>query len=149
MLRNYLTTAYRHLLRHRTTTLMNVISLSVGIACCLVVYVIVKHEYTYDDFQPQVDRLYRVVSQTEEPSGTNYAGSVCFPMAETLREEVPSVASATQLYARNYAIIKRIDSTGNEQRFQAYHTVYADAYFFRDLRLSGHRRSAVFTLATS
>ncbi len=129
MLCNYLITAYRHLLRHRTTTGMNVISLSVGIACCLVVYVIVKHEYTYDNFQPQADRLHRVVSQTEEPSGTNYSGSVCFPMAETLREEVPSVASATQLYARNYAIIKRIDSTGNEQRFQAYHTVYADAYF--------------------
>lgn len=48
MLRNYLTTAYRHLLRHRTTTLMNVVSLSIGISCCLVVYVIVRHEYTYD-----------------------------------------------------------------------------------------------------
>ena len=130
MLRNYLVTAYRHLLRHRTTTLMNVISLSIGIAGCLVVYVIVRHEYTYDQFQPRADRMYRMVSQTKELSGTNYAGSVCFPMAEALREEVPAVASATQLYTRNYAVIKRIDATGNEQRFQAYHTIYADAHFF-------------------
>ncbi len=131
MLRNYLTTAYRHLLRHRTTTLMNVISLSVGIACCLVVYVIVKHEYTYDNFQPQADRMYRVVSQTQRSDGTEYHGAIAFPMAEALRDEVPAVSSATQVYARNYAVIKRISAAGDEQRFQAYHSVYADEHFLR------------------
>ena len=129
MLRNYLTTAYRHLLRHRTTTGMNIISLSVGIACCLVVYVIVKHEYTYDDFQPQADRLYRVMSQTQRAESTEYHGAIAFPMAEALRDEVPAVSSATQVYARNYAVIKRISAAGDEQRFQAYHSVYADAHF--------------------
>ncbi len=131
MLRNYLTTAYRHLLRHRTTTGMNVISLSVGIACCLVVYVIVKHEYTYDNFQPQADRLYRVVSQTQRAEGTDYHGAIAFPMAEALRDEVPAVSSATQVYARNYAVIKRLSAAGDEQRFQAYHSVYADEHFLR------------------
>ena len=141
MLKNYLITAYRQLLRHRTTTLMNVISLTVGITCCLVVYVIVKHEYTYDNFQPQADRMYRVVSQTQRPDGTDYQGAVCFPMAEALRDELPAVASATQVYARNYAIIKRIDSAGNEQRFQAYHSIYADKHFLQTFDypvLAGH-----------
>ena len=131
MLRSYFTTAYRHLLRHRTTTGMNVISLAVGIACCLVVYVIVKHEYTYDNFQPQSDRMYRVVSQTQRADGTEYHGAIAFPMAEALRDEVPAVANATQIYARNYAVIKRLSAAGDEQRFQAYHTVYADAHFLR------------------
>ena len=141
MLRNHLTTAYRHLLRYRTTTLMNVISLSVGIMCCLVVYVIVKHEYTYDDFQPQADWMYRIVTQTQEPSGIDYDGSVCFPMAELLREEIPAVASATQTYGRSYALIKRLDSAGNEARFQAYHTLYADSLFFQNFHypvVAGH-----------
>ena len=141
MLKNYLITAYRHLLRHRTTTLMNVASLAIGITCCLVVFVIVKHEYTYDDFQPQADRMYRVVSQTRGPNGTENQGAVCFPMANMLREELPAVASATQVYAHNYAVIKRTSAAGDEQRFQAYHTAYADEHFLRTFHypvLAGH-----------
>lgn len=131
MLRNYFTTAYRHLLRHRATTLMDVISLSIGISCCLVVYVIVRHEYSYDQFQPQADRTYRVVSQTQRADGTEYHGAIAFPMAEALRNDIPAITNATQVYARNYAVIKRTTAAGDEQRFQAYHSVYADEYFLR------------------
>ena len=120
---------------------MNIISLPVGIGCCLVVFVIVKHEYTYDDFQPQADRLYRVVTQTQRSNGTDYHGAVCFPMAEALRDELPAITSATQVYARNYAVIKRTDAAGDEQRFQAYHSAYADEHFLRTFHypvLAGH-----------
>ena len=144
MLRNYLTTAYRHLLRHRTTTLMNVISLSVGIACCLVVYVIVKHEYTYDNFQPQADRLYRVVTETQRSDDTEYRGAVSLPVAAALRDGLSAVASATQVYAHRMPMIKHIDSAGNEQRFLGSHTIMADQYFLQVFDypvLAGHQPS--------
>ena len=131
MLKNYLITAYRQLKRHRATTLMNVISLSIGIACCLVVYVIVKHEYTYDSFQPQADRMYRVVTETQSSDGTEYRGAVSLPIAEALRDELPSVAAATQVYAQRMPLIKRIDSAGNEQRFLGFHTIMADQHFLQ------------------
>lgn len=110
---------------------MNVISLSIGITCCLVVYVIVKHEYTYDNSQPQADRMYRVVTETQSSDGVAYQGAVSLPVVAALRDELPSVASATQIYARRMPLIKRIDSAGNEQRFLGFHTIMADPYFLQ------------------
>ncbi|MGD1892990.1 MAG: hypothetical protein ACFB15_20690 [Cyclobacteriaceae bacterium] len=82
MLKNYLTIAIRTLTRNRVTTAINLIGLAVVIACCLVVYVMVKHEYTYDRFHTNADRIYRVATQTQEPNGIDYDGAGCFPMAE-------------------------------------------------------------------
>jgi len=144
MIKNYLTIAIRTLTRNRVTTAINLIGLAVGIACCLVVYVMVKHEYTYDHFHANADRMYRVVTQTQEPNGIDYDGAVCFPMAEALRENFPAVENATQVYARNYGVIKRWDDEGEEKRYQAYHLVYADAHFLETFSyplLAGHRPS--------
>ncbi|MEM9832315.1 MAG: ABC transporter permease [Bacteroidota bacterium] len=148
MLRNYLTIALRTLTRNRVTTTINLVGLAVGMACCLVVYVMVKHEYTYDKFHTNVDRIYRVVTQTQEPSGIDYDGAVCFPMAEALRENFSVVENATQVYARNYGVIKRQTTEGEEKRYQAYHLVYADAHFLKTFSyplLAGHRPSLLQT----
>ncbi|MEM8965016.1 MAG: ABC transporter permease [Bacteroidota bacterium] len=148
MIKNYLTIAIRTLTRNRVTTAINLVGLAVGIACCLVVYVMVKHEYTYDNFHTNADRIYRVVTQTQEPSGIDYDGAVCFPMAEALRENFPTVENATQVYARNYGVVKRWDDEGEEKRYQAYHLVYADAHFLKTFSyplLAGHRPSLLQT----
>ena len=144
MIKNYLTIALRTLTRNRVTTAINLIGLSVGIACCVVVYVMVKHEYTYDNFHTNADRIYRVVSQTQEPSGIVSQGAVCFPMAEALRENFPVVETATQVYARSTGVIKYWNNEGEEQRHQAYHLAYADAHFLETFSyslLAGHRPS--------
>ncbi|WKN41007.1 ABC transporter permease [Tunicatimonas pelagia] len=148
MLRNYLTIALRTLTRNRVTTVINLVGLSVGMACCVVVYVMVKHEYTYDNFHTNADRIYRVVTQTQEPSGIDYDGSVCFPMAEALRENFPTVENATQVYARSTGVIKRWNDEGEENRHQAYHLAYADAHFLETFSyplLAGHRPSLLKT----
>lgn len=72
-----------------------------------------------------------MVSQTQRADGPEYHGAIAFPMAEALREDIPAITNATQVYARNYAVIKRTTAAGDEQRFQAYHSVYADEHFLR------------------
>ena len=62
MLGNYLTLAWRHMLRHRAYTAVNVAGLSVGVAFCLVAWRFVAFELSYDTFHEKADRVFRVTS---------------------------------------------------------------------------------------
>ena len=60
MLRNYLITAIRHLLRYRSVSVLNILGLSMGIAICISIFIYVRFETSYDDYHPAADRLYRI-----------------------------------------------------------------------------------------
>ena len=60
MFRNYLTVALRHLRRHKVYTLINVSGLAIGIAFCILTFLFVRNEWTYDAFHENADRIYRV-----------------------------------------------------------------------------------------
>ncbi len=64
---SYLKTALRNLARHRIYSAINIIGLAIGLAFCLITYLFVHHEWTYDAFHENADRIYRVYVQT--PSG--------------------------------------------------------------------------------
>ena len=64
---SYLKTAIRNLARHRIYSAINIIGLAIGLAFCIITYLFVHHEWTYDTFHENADRIYRVYVQT--PSG--------------------------------------------------------------------------------
>ncbi len=68
MLRKNLIIAIRHLLRHKTDTFIKMISLCLGITGCLLIAFFVHHEWRYDTFHSNKDRLYRIVDHTSSPS---------------------------------------------------------------------------------
>jgi len=67
MFKNYLTTAYRNLIRKRTSTFFNVAGLTLGIAGSIVLFLLITWILGYDKFQTNYSRIYRVV--TDEGSG--------------------------------------------------------------------------------
>ena len=77
MLRNYLIVAYRNLMRHKVYSLINVTGLSIGIAFCILTFLYVRNEWTYDTFHENAERIYRVYffdragasSMTPDPLG--------------------------------------------------------------------------------
>ena len=62
MLKNYLKITTRNILKHKGYSFINVTGLATGIACCLLIFIYVKGELTYDHFHSKKDRLYRVLS---------------------------------------------------------------------------------------
>ncbi|HEY1214046.1 MAG TPA: ABC transporter permease, partial [Bryobacteraceae bacterium] len=58
MFRNYLTIALRTIARNRVFSLINIVGLSIGLACCLLIFLYAKDELTFDRFHRNVDRLY-------------------------------------------------------------------------------------------
>ncbi|MDD9949118.1 MAG: ABC transporter permease [candidate division Zixibacteria bacterium] len=70
MLKNHLVIALRHLSANKGYFFINTMGLSIGIASCLLIFLFVRHEWTYDAFHEKSDRLYRVVS-----AGVGYDGN--------------------------------------------------------------------------
>ena len=60
MLKNYLTIALRNLVRYKTYTAINALGLATGIAFCLLTFLYVQHEWTYDQFHEKSDRIFRL-----------------------------------------------------------------------------------------
>ena len=63
MLRNYLTVAVRNLMRNKLYSAINVLGLSLGTACCLLILVFVHHETSFDALHGKGDRIYRVLDR--------------------------------------------------------------------------------------
>jgi len=61
MFSNYLLPAWRTFRRNKLFTLINVLGLSIGISASVVIYLIAHHEFSYDRFEKDGDRIYRVV----------------------------------------------------------------------------------------
>ena len=65
MLKNYLKTAFRGFAKHKGFTFINISGLAIGIACCLLIFVYVKDELTYDTYHDKADQLYRITGNLD------------------------------------------------------------------------------------
>lgn len=61
MFKNYLTTAWRNITRHKLFAAINVFGLSLGISACLVIFLITQFELSFDNYHPGKERIYRIV----------------------------------------------------------------------------------------
>jgi putative ABC transport system permease protein len=61
MIRNYLKTAWRNMLRNKTSSFINISGLSIGTACALLIVIFIKNELSYDRFIKMPSRIFQVV----------------------------------------------------------------------------------------
>src|SRR5579872_6038206 len=88
MLKNIFKTGWRNLLRHRVNTTINVLGLALGIVVCLIIFLLVRYELSYDRFHPDGKRIYRVVARSVGPDGERSFGFVTTAMTGSVRSEV-------------------------------------------------------------
>ena len=97
MFRNYVKVAFRNLIKYRIHSIINILGLSIGIAISILILILVQDELSYDKYNDQWKRIYRVNRQAEI-DGTNFNGAMT-PLAlkEELVKEIPEVEAATRL----------------------------------------------------
>jgi putative ABC transport system permease protein len=97
MLRNHLKIALRNLIRHKQTTLINVLGLSVGMAACIVILLFVQFELSYDRFHENADRIYRISREWHNENGeTNlHLAHLAPPFAPMLANDFPEAIEQT------------------------------------------------------
>jgi putative ABC transport system permease protein len=94
MIRNYVKIALRNILRNKVYSLINILGLSSGVACCLLLSLYVREELSYDRHHTRLSDLYRIDSDLNE---YGKLASVSPPIAMTLREEIAEVESAVRI----------------------------------------------------
>ncbi len=90
MIKNYLKISVRSLLRHKFFSIINVAGLSIGIACCFMILMFIKHELTYDRFIQGHEKIMRL--------SLNGYGATPAPFAFTAKNEFPEIEQALRIY---------------------------------------------------
>lgn len=98
MFSNYFLTAYRSLRRNKVYAGINIAGLAVGLAAAMLILLVVRFETSYDLFRPDADRIYRVVATPHGPQGVSYHGDMQAPMGPAMRQEIPTVGTAAEVY---------------------------------------------------
>jgi len=98
MIRNYLKIALRSLWRSKAHSFINILGLSLGIACCLLIVLFVKDEWTFDRFNFKADRIYRVYAKEDWGVNQQFFNTVTpFPMGPALRQNFPEVEAQARI----------------------------------------------------
>src|SRR6478736_1020978 len=87
MIRNYLKTALRNLTRNKTFTFINIIGLSIGISAALVIFLIAQYDFSFNKFQKEDSRIYRVVSVFGFSGETYKNSGIPYPLGNAVRKE--------------------------------------------------------------
>jgi putative ABC transport system permease protein len=100
MLKNYFKIAWRTLVKHKAYAGINMAGLATGIAACLLIFLVVSYELSYDRFQKNYQRIYRVVTATNNIDGSHdqNPGIPC-PAADALKNDFPQLEKITALNA--------------------------------------------------
>ena len=96
MFKNYLTVAIRNLLRQKRYALINIFGLALGIACCLLIFLLVQEEWSFDRYHEKKDQIYRVVVREHRTDGEIKSTVLQpFELAQAFEQSMPSVAHAS------------------------------------------------------
>lgn len=93
MFKSYCISAWRTLIRNRVYTLINTLGLALGICACLVIWVIVRYEFSFDREHPYGDRIYTINSyeqfMKDEPE--RLVPAVLASLPDAIKKEIPGV----------------------------------------------------------
>jgi putative ABC transport system permease protein len=125
MFNNLIKHSMRSFKRQRSYIVINIIGLSIGIACSLLIALYVLNEAGYDRFNVKRDRIYRLVLNGKIGGQEIIGAYTCAPIGPTMAREFPEVEDYMRITGRGPTIVEYKDQTFTED-----HLVAADSTFF-------------------
>ncbi|MDB5024712.1 MAG: FtsX-like permease family protein [Mucilaginibacter sp.] len=143
MIKNYLTSAWRNIARHKFISFINIFGLTTGLTCCLLILAYIINELRYDKFNVNADRTYRVTRIFY--SGPNveslHLSSIAPPFGPLLQTAFPDIQKMTRVLPSGVTVLHYKDKLFNEKN-----AFFADENFFDVFSLNvlrGDRRTAL------
>jgi len=97
MFNNYLKIAYRKLIKQKSYSLINILGLSLGITCCILILAYVTYELSYDRYHENSENIYRVITRMTEKGRTQEIVSARAPVGPTLVADYPEVLDSVRI----------------------------------------------------
>jgi putative ABC transport system permease protein len=118
MLQNYLKIALRNLSRNKVYTIINIAGLAVGIAVCMIIFIIIQFQTNFDDFHAKKDNIYRVLTEYHQEGSANisYGKDIPFPMPTGLKTAFPQIEEVAPIFASHSDQLFIPDNKGMSNR---------------------------------
>lgn len=125
MFKNYLKIAWRNIRKNKLYSSINLVGLTIGITCCILIGVYILDELGYDKFNTNASRIARITMEYGVGGTTNYASTTGTKPGPQFKRTFPEVEDYTRLmkYPR---VVAYEDNMFTEQNF-----LYADPSFFK------------------
>lgn len=120
MLKNYLKIAFRNLRKQKIYSLINIFGLTLGIACCIIIYLFIQDEFSYDRFHENAENLYRVEQLRYQklkseidstpffdarlPEGMSKSPWLPLPLGPTISDKFPEIEGVVRADESNFVI---------------------------------------------
>lgn len=99
MFRHYLLISFRSIWQSKANSLINIFGLSIGIMCCLLIFLFVKDEWSYDTFHSKADRIFRVWVKEDWGENQQFLNvATPFPLAPTLKENFAEIEQQVRIH---------------------------------------------------
>ncbi|MGD8778410.1 MAG: ABC transporter permease [Ignavibacteria bacterium] len=96
MFNNYLVVSFRNLLKNKISTIINIIGLAAGIACCVLIFLYVTNELDYDKQHKNGDRIFRILFSKNTPDGSSIHTTTPPPLASVVLNDFSYVEHAVR-----------------------------------------------------
>ncbi len=127
MYKNYLKIAWRNLIKKKAYSAINIFGLGLGIACCLLIFMFVKDELSYDNYHEKGDRIFRVIHGDKADNSEGKQSTESFwvwgnaPIGQALINYFPEIDKVCQFSGRSDILL-----TNGDKMYQE------DGVFFMD-----------------
>lgn len=101
MLKNYYLVALRNMRKHKLFSVINIVGLVIGMTCCLLIFVYVQDELSYDRFQKDYQNIYRVALHGRISGQEILTSNSSLPLAQAMLTEIPGVEEVIRLKPAN------------------------------------------------
>src|SRR5215470_3449891 len=105
MIKNYFKTALRSLWRNKVFSVINILGLSVGLACCMLIFLYSKDEISYDRFLDNNENIVHLTATLTSPDGNvNKISSTGMVHGPNFARSIPEIAEFVRLQHAIYNI---------------------------------------------
>lgn len=125
MFKNYFKIAIRNIIRQKGYIFINVLGLSIGIACSILIFLFINYELSFDKYHEKSDRIYRIYIDGKIAGQEIQGAYTSSPLASTLKSTFPEVEDASRMSNWPETVIKYKENNFIEEAF-----IMADSSFF-------------------
>lgn len=127
MFRNYLRSAWRNIKRYKFTSFINIFGLTVGLTCCLLIVTYIINELSYDRFNVNADRTFRITRTFYSANGEEslHLSSIAPAFGPLLTAAFPEIEKMTRVLPTGNTVLRYKEKLFNEQN-----AFFADENFF-------------------
>jgi putative ABC transport system permease protein len=125
MIKNYFKIAWRNIVRNSKHATLNILGLGVAMAACIIVFLVIQYETSYDKHLHGYDSIYQIVTKDKDADGEHFSGGVPFPVIKFLRQDYPQYQFAELM--QNYGVQVTVMGAEDKKFRSENGTFYGDA----------------------